>query len=69
MILAECCNCNGIVGEKFNGLGTIKNETQLKADSRKARGCLIGPGAGGTVEQRRNVRRRNKSGTVALPLS
>ena len=41
---------------KFNGFGTIKNETQLKVDSRKEKGCLIGPGVGGTVEQRRSVR-------------
>jgi len=40
-----------MVSGKFNGLGTIKNETQLKVDSRKVRGCLIGPGDGGTVEQ------------------
>jgi len=66
VFLAECCNCNGMMGGKLNVLGTIKNETQLKVDSRKVTGYLIGTGAGGTVEQRRYVRRRNTSGAVAL---
>jgi hypothetical protein len=56
------------VGNAANGLRTIKKETQLNADSRKVRGCLISRGVGGTVQQWRNVRRRYTSGPVALVL-